>query len=224
MTRSSKRAWFFTACVAAALLFAALSVWQFERRLWKLDLIARVDARIHAAPVPVPERWDAFDAVDAEYRRVWARGVFEHDKAVLVDALTERGAGAWVMTPLMTANGIVFVNRGFVPPARERDYDRPAGMVTVTGLLRLPEPGGRFLRPNRPDAGLWYSRDVAAMARARHLGRIAPFFIDAEARAGAAYPVGGLTVVSFRNVHLIYALTWLALAGLAGFGAWRVLR
>lgn len=224
MIFSSKRAWFFTACMAAALLFAALSVWQFERRIWKLDLIARVDARIHAAPVPVSDRWDALKPTDIEYRRVWARGVFEHDKTVLVDALTGRGAGAWVMTPLATTSGTIFVNRGFVPPDRARDYDRPAGMVTVVGLLRLPEPGGRFLRPNRPDAGLWYARDVAAMARAVHLGHVAPFFIDAQAQAGVVYPAGGLTVVSFRNVHLVYALTWLALAGMAGFGAWRVLR
>lgn len=224
MTFSSKRAWFFAACVTAALLFAALSVWQFERRIWKLDLIARVDARIHAAPVPVPGRWEGLSPSDIEYRRVWVRGVFAHDKTVLVDALTERGAGAWVMTPLKTASGTVFVNRGFVPPDHARDYDRPAGVVTVVGLLRLPEPGGRFLRPNRPEAGLWYARDVVAMARTAHLGRVAPFFIDAQAQAGVAYPAGGLTVVSFRNVHLVYALTWLALAGMAGFGAWRVLR
>ena len=224
MTRASKRAWFFTACVAAALLFTALSIWQFERRLWKLDLIARVDARVHAAPVPLPQQWDALNNAQAEYRRVWVRGVFRHDKTVLVDALTELGAGAWVMTPLTTASGTVFVNRGFVPPAHKQDYDRPAGLVTVVGLLRLPEPGGRFLRPNRPEAGLWCSRDVAAMARARHLGHVAPFFVDAQAQAGAAYPVGGLTVITFRNVHLLYALTWLGLAVMAGFGAWRVLR
>src|SRR3546814_7900124 len=28
--------------------------WQVERLHWKLDLIARVDARIHAAPMPAP--------------------------------------------------------------------------------------------------------------------------------------------------------------------------
>ena len=31
-------------------------------------------------------------------------------------------------------------------------------------------------------------------------------------------PIGGLTVVRFRNAHLIYALTWFGLAGLSLFG------
>jgi surfeit locus 1 family protein len=40
-----------------------------------------------------------------------------------------------------------------------------------------------------------------------------PYFIDAEAgpeRAGQ--PIGGLTVVTFTNNHLAYAITWYTLA------------
>ena len=33
---------------------AALAAWQLHRRAWKLDLIARVEARVHAAPAPAP--------------------------------------------------------------------------------------------------------------------------------------------------------------------------
>ena len=46
---------------------------------------------------------------------------------------------------------------------------------------------------------------------------MAPYFIDADATANpGGLPVGGLTVVRFRNSHLSYALTWFALAtGLA---------
>src|SRR5262245_42515181 len=43
--------------VGAVLLFAgfcALGTWQVQRRAWKLDLIARVDQRVHAAAVPAP--------------------------------------------------------------------------------------------------------------------------------------------------------------------------
>ena len=41
------------------LVFAGLGIWQVERRSWKLDLIARVEARIDAAPVaaPGPAAW-----------------------------------------------------------------------------------------------------------------------------------------------------------------------
>ncbi len=34
--------------------FVALGIWQVERLSWKLDLIARVDQRVHAEPVPAP--------------------------------------------------------------------------------------------------------------------------------------------------------------------------
>ena len=36
--------------------FVVLVVWQLQRMAWKHDLIARVDARIHAAAVPAPSR------------------------------------------------------------------------------------------------------------------------------------------------------------------------
>lgn len=213
-------------CLIAAATFAALGVRQLERRIWKLDLIARVDARVHGAPValPPPARWSAITARDDEYRRVRLSGVFLHDRTTLVDALTERGAGAWVLAPLVTRQGIVLVNRGFVPAGHVDDFDRPPGPLSVTGLLRISEPGGRFLRPNRPETDRWYSRDVAAIAAKRKLGRVAPFFVDAGVTEPGAYPVGGMTVVRFRNAHFVYALTWLALAALAGFGAWRVYR
>ncbi len=43
-----------TALFSGFLLFAALGAWQVQRLHWKHDLIARVDARIHAAPAPAP--------------------------------------------------------------------------------------------------------------------------------------------------------------------------
>uniref|UniRef100_UPI0025F2DA71 SURF1 family protein n=1 Tax=uncultured Sphingomonas sp. TaxID=158754 RepID=UPI0025F2DA71 len=152
-----------------------------------------------------------------------------NDRGRLVDALTERGAGAWVLTPLHTADGTILVNRGFVPPDRRAPESRaaaqPSNEVTVTGLLRLTEPEGRVLRPNRPAENRWYSRDVQAIARARGLGQVAPFFIDAGAAPNpGGVPVGGLTVVRFRNTHLVYALTWFGLAALSIAGLVLVLK
>ena len=199
-------------------VFLALGTWQVQRRAWKLDLIERVEARIRAEPVapPPPAEWRHLDGQAIEYRRVRVSGRFEHDRAALVQALTERGAGFWVLTPLLQADGTtVLINRGFVPGDRRNRADRsePAGETTVTGLLRLPEPGGGFLRRNDPASDRWYSRDVAAIAAARGLGSVAPYFIDAEAAPGPGrLPVGGLTVVAFRNDHLVYALTWYTLA------------
>ncbi|AJR25698.1 MULTISPECIES: SURF1 family protein [Sphingobium] len=193
--------------------FCALGAWQVQRLAWKRDLIARVDARIHAAPVPAPRMAAKAD----EYRRVRISGRFLHDKAALVQAVTVRGAGFWVLTPLVTDRGFtVIVNRGFVPPNRRRDYMRPPGEARISGLLRLSEPGGGFLRSNDPAGDRWFSRDVAAIAAARGIGRpVADYFIDADAAADpGALPVGGLTIVAFPNNHLQYAITWFALAAM----------
>lgn len=210
-------------CVVAASGVAgltALGVWQLERRTWKLDLIDTVESRIHAAPVstPGPAAWREISAADDEYKRVTASGRFLNDRETLVQAVTERGTGFWVLTPLQTDEGFtVIINRGFVPTDRRDPATRAAGQISgetaVTGLLRLTEPKGGFLRVNHPAADRWYSRDVEAMAAARGLTDTAPYFIDADATPNpGGLPVGGLTVVAFRNSHLVYALTWFALA------------
>lgn len=197
-------------------LFTSLGIWQVERRAWKLDLIGRVEARIHAAPVTVPER---FDALEDEYRRVRVAGSFLPIRDTLVDALTERGAGFWVLTPLQTGGSVILVNRGYVPANRKTSYARPAGPVVITGLMRQSEPQGRFLRSNSPKDDRWYSRDVAAIAQRRGLPSVAPYFIDADASPNpGGYPVGGMTVVGFRNMHLVYALTWFGLAAMCAAG------
>lgn len=210
----------------------ALGTWQIERRAWKVELIARTQARVVAAPVaaPGPATWPRIDAADDEYLKVEATGRFRHDRETLVQAVTVYGAGFWVLTPLETDRGFaLLVNRGFVSGDKCAPAARAAGLVagpvTVTGLLRLTEPGGAFLRSNDPAADRWYSRDVGAIAGARKVGRAAPYFVDADAAPNpGGWPKGGLTQVAFPNSHLSYALTWYALAALTGVGLWLLVR
>ncbi|WP_267425026.1 SURF1 family protein [Methylobacterium sp. GC_Met_2] len=207
---------------AAALVFVVLvglGTWQVQRRAWKLDLIARVDARVHAPamPAPGPAEWPRIGPDDA-YRHVTVSGTFLHDRETLVQAVTERGGGFWVLTPLRRSDGSrVLINRGFVPGDRRDPATRAAGQVagetTVTGLLRVTEPKGAFLRSNAPKDDRWYSRDVASIAAARGLSDVAPYFVDADATPNpGGLPVGGLTVIAFPNSHLVYALTWYGMA------------
>jgi surfeit locus 1 family protein len=211
--------------------FIALGTWQVERRAWKLDLIARVDARVHAAPVqaPAPAQWARISAGDDEYRHVAITGTFLHDRETLVQAVTTHGSGFWVLTPLRAAAGSsVLVNRGFVPAeSRERAAraaNEPTGDITITGLLRLTEPGGGFLRRNDAANDRWFSRDVEAIAAARGLVDVAPYFVDADANPAQPLPIGGLTVIAFHNSHLVYAITWYGLALMVVGGAWLVRR
>jgi surfeit locus 1 family protein len=210
----------------------ALGVWQLERRTWKLALIDRVEQRLHAAPAPLPapSSWPAITASSDEYRRVTVTGHFVQEREALVAAVTDYGRGFWVLTPLQMADGsTVLVNRGFVPPERleasTRPEENPRQTVSVTGLLRITEPKGAFLHTNDPATDRWYSRDVAEIAAARGLSQVAPFFIDADATPNpGGYPIGGLTVVRFPNNHLIYALTWFAMAFMLAAALLRALR
>ncbi|MFW2851663.1 SURF1 family protein [Sphingomonas sp. TX0543] len=198
--------------VAAILGFVALGVWQLDRLQWKLALIRQVDAKLAAAPVPAPSATYRATAADT-YTRVVAQGRWLPARDSYVQAITVLGAGYWVMTPLETARGRILVNRGFVPTDMRGHAPAASGVARVTGLLRLDEPGGGFLRTNDPVADRWYSRDVNAIAAAKRLGPVAGWFIDAG-RNGERWPRGGLTVIAFRNSHLSYALTWFAMAAL----------
>lgn len=217
--------------------FVALGVWQLQRMSWKHALIERVDARVHAAPVPAPARdvWaDVNDERDG-YRRVELDGRFIPMPDVRAQAVTALGAGHWSMAAFRTEGGdIVLVNRGFVPLDAE-PAPPPGGRVKVIGLLRTTEPVGGFLRRNDPANERWYSRDVAAMASARGLplSSTAPFFVDAASidasvqavdhdAAPARWPRAGMTVVRFRDPHLSYALTWFGMALLTAFAASRL--
>jgi len=213
--------------------FSSLGTWQLQRRIWKLDLIAQVEAQLAKPPLAVAGRsqWGRIGP-EAAYLPVMLQGDYLHASETLVQAMTALGSGFWVITPLQMADGtVVLVNRGFVDPAHRTPASRaagqPVGPVTVSGLLRLSEPGGRFLRPNEPLEDRWFSRDVAAIAEARNLpaGKLVPYFIDADtAPLPGGWPVAGLTVVKFRNTHLVYAGTWYALALLSVVAAWLLLR
>ncbi len=196
--------------------------------------MAQVDQRVHAKEIAAPtsDQWPQLTASHAEYRRVRMDGVFMSGQDTLVQAVTGRGSGFWVMTPLRLADDtVVLVNRGFVPPEATRAIAPPSTDAqqrsTVTGLLRMSQPDGAFLRQNDPQNQRWYSRDVQAIAKAKGLGLVAPYFVDADASAAPSAgttanstPVGGLTVIVFHNNHLVYALTWYTLAAMVAGAAW----
>lgn len=210
--------------------FMALGIWQVKRLAWKEDLIARVDARVHAEAVEAPgqKAWAAISEEQHEYLHVRLSGQYRGQAVALVAAATQEGQGYWLMAPLQRHDGSwVYVNQGFVPQSERQAASQgaytPAGPVTVEGLLRLSHPGGGVLRDNVPAEDRWYSRDVAAMAAQHGLTPVAPYFVDAQA-GGAELPVAGLTVIHFRNNHRVYAITWFALAAGMMLAARLVLR
>jgi surfeit locus 1 family protein len=203
----------------ALVICLALGGWQIERLFWKQDMIAQREAAVTAALAAVPNTFS--EARGMEFRHVSDEGVFLNDKEIYLGATSEGGGqGYQVLTPLLEPGGrVVFVNRGYIPSELKDPAKRALGQITgtvrVQGLLRLP-PAGRpnwFLPDNRPDLNYWFWVDLTAMSAADKLGRVAPFYIDADATPNpGGWPKGGVTRLTLPNNHLQYAITWFSLA------------
>jgi len=223
------------ALVALATLMA-LGTWQLERKAWKEALVATLTQRLAGPPaeLPAPATWDRLDRDADEFRRVTFAAELLHGQEALVYTAGSglradvSGPGYWVFTPARRPDGsIVMVNRGFVPEGRRdaasRSEGQLAGTVEIVGALRWPEARGLFTPADNPQRNLWFVRDHLAIAAAKGVGPVAPFFTDQE----APLPPGGLPrpgklAPNLPNNHLQYALTWygLALVLLVVFVVW----
>jgi surfeit locus 1 family protein len=212
-----------TVLAAVFVALVLLGNWQVRRYHLKLRVAHDITTRVHAPPVaaPGPTQWPRIADSHLQYLHIDLHGHFIGHQT-LVRGSSPQGYGYWAMAPLRTDSGfIVLVNRGYVPPGSTSASAKiapPAGDVTLTGLLRQTEPRGGFLRRNQPGKGLWYSRDVVALAAADHLpaDQVAPYFVDADAPATNAgsprWPMPGLTSIHIYNHSFGYAVTWYLLA------------
>ncbi|WP_336293839.1 SURF1 family protein [Bartonella sp. CB169] len=220
-------------CISAFIIFSALGVWQIQRLKWKTDLITSANQRIHLTPTEAPSKnqWKYVTFEKDEYRPVVITGKLLKNKNIFVTAVAQNTSGYWVLTPLQTDDdALTFVNRGFIPMDVRHHFQQSeqpntndtanihsaenVEQTTIIGLLRMSEKNGVFPRKNNPDNNLWYARDLPAMAQKLGLSIVAPYFIDAgkATTPQANFPITGLTVVHFRNNHLVYAITWFVLA------------
>lgn len=208
---------FTIACVLVFAFLCFLGFWQLERLQWKLALIAQVDGNMAAAPVSLDEIL-AMDGRAAQYRHVTLQGHFDHAKESYVFT-TDAGAAVYhVLTPFTADDGrVLMVDRGEVPKDKlapaSRAAGNAAGETQVTGVWRTPDAPGNFTPP--PDAAnrIWYARDLEGIAAANHLQLAAPVVVEADAAPNpGGWPQGGKTVVTFRNQHLSYAVTWFGIA------------
>lgn len=208
----------------AILMLVALGTWQVERLRWKEALIAMIDLRVSADPLPLDAIEAKFAAEsDVDYWPVRASGVFLHQSERHFLATHDGRSGFFVYSPLGLDDGrFVFVNRGFVPyelkDAGTRAAGQVAGRVTVRGLARNPlHDKPSFIVPDNDEGGnIFFWKDLEAMARTAGLpagAEVLPFFIDAGAAAvPGGWPFGGVTRVDLPNNHLQYAVTWYGLA------------
>jgi surfeit locus 1 family protein len=204
------------AAVIATAILIGLGVWQLQRLQWKLALIAEVNGHMTAPPLTLSEALkDSADAM--QYRRVALEGHFDNAKEAYVFTTAAGGEAVYhVLTPFLTDDGhSLLVDRGYVPKEKLDPATRTSveGATRLVGVWRVPDAPGTFTPAPDTAHRIWYSRDLKGIAAADRIQLAASVVIEADATPNpGGWPKGGQTVVSFRNEHLSYAVTWFGLA------------
>jgi surfeit locus 1 family protein len=192
-----------------------LGVWQLHRLTWKRDLIAQVNRTLTSPPLALDAALKLGKA--AEYHKVALTGRFDHAKEGFVYGIANGAPVYHVLTPFTTVDGrVLLVDRGIIPQEKRDPKTRQAGnseaVQNLVGVWRKPDPPEPMAPAADNGERIWLSRDITWIARVDHITFAAPAVIEADATPNpGGWPKGGQTVVSFRNEHLQYAITWFAL-------------
>ena len=223
----SARARLLTLVLVSLVVVAGLSslgFWQLRRLAWKEALIADVETRAKAPATPLSDDWTQLTPDHDEYRHVTLTGIFAKGRSAYLFATPlhprpgQDTPGLLVVTPMLLADDrITLVERGFIgaqdaPALEKADNMAPIAPVTISGLLRFDE-APRWFQPADDVANrVFYTREVAAIAKSLGIAHAAPFIVDADAGAPVNGPEPGQTRITFPNNHLEYAFTWFGLA------------
>ena len=193
------------AAVFAVLI--GLGIWQAQRLTWKQELLAEMEARIKAAPVALPV---VIDRERDAYLPVKATGTITTDELHVLVSQKTVGAGYRIISAFGTGGRRVLLDRGFVKLV-DKDAAREAVEATVVGNLHWPQEVDSYTPEPDEAAGIWFARDVDAMAEA--LGT-EPVMIIVRSTSDAAQDVAPLPIdgAGIPNDHLQYAITWFSLA------------
>ena len=205
-------------------LLLSLGFWQLRRLEWKQGLIAEIEARIDAPAVALP---DAPDRETDRFLPVRIEGRTTGQEVYVVTSAQDFGPGYRLISAFETGDGRrILVDEGFIRTG-EKDVERPPSDMTVTGNLHWPVESDRFTPAPEGPTGIWYARDVDAIAAG--LGT-EPVLVVARTVTGSDARATPLPVATtgMSNDHLGYAVQWFGLAlvwaGMTVFLLWRIHR
>ncbi len=203
-------------------LLVSLGAWQLQRLAWKEGVLAEIESRIAADPVPLPA---APTADRDKYLPVIVEGDFVGEDVAVLVSLPKVGPAYRLVASFKTAEGRrIMVDRGAVPVAN-RSRAMPATSVTLLGNLHWPDEVDRWTPQPDREAGIWYGRDLAAMAEEL---RTEPVLVVAREASNNDPPATPLPVTTegIPNSHLGYAVQWFGLAAVWAvmtlFLLWRI--
>lgn len=202
--------------LCAIVILCALGTWQVQRLQWKEGVLAQIESARAAGPQDIK-----FQDIEGEgsvplYARLRGRyGAISFS----VGPRTYGGVvGFHSLVPFMLEDGgAVLVNRGWVPQGQEENLKTPQGIVSLSGLLRLPERDNPFVPQNNPEKGAWFRADPVQMAQVAGVTSIAPMvmYVESESPESASLqPVRAAAKWTPPNDHLQYALFWFSMAGI----------
>ncbi len=214
--------------VIGVAILIGLGVWQLERKVENVHMLAGIAALQGAPPQPlgaILHRFDGHpDSLDFNRVETPCPALFA-GPSVRLYSLTDAGPGWRTIVACPVSGGpygSILVDRGFTPqdPSQTRPpalvVTGPVNTVPVIGVLRRA-PAPNFADPkHRMGEGDWFGRDLPGMASALHAANPAPVFLILESpAAGPGAPPGGPKPVPLPvevRDNLQYAFTWFGLA------------
>lgn len=197
-----------------------LGFWQVRRLHWKEAMLAEIQARIDGTPQPLPARVEP----SMKYLPVTVEGRSTGQEILVLSGTRESGGGYRVIEGFVTDAGRrIMVDRGFIPED-DRHAARPATDLTVIGNLHFPQEAGSATPAPNLTEGIWFARDVPAMAAQL---QTEPVLVVARAVEGDPQGIEPqpITITGIPNNHLEYAWTWFMLAAVwAGMTAYLISR
>ena len=211
------------ATVIALAILIALGNWQLKRLTWKLNLLAHVAALQTAPAQPLDQVLvKVAKGEDGDLIRVTVTCTgLAAARYVELYSVREAGAGLRLISSCTLATGpyrSILVDRGFVSDqisARPVVDDHDTTPIAIIGLLRKPDRPTFVTPPNDLAGNHWYSRDIAAMAKALGGIKPAPLTLMAETSSNPEWKALNPAPLptEIPNRHLEYAWTWFGLAG-----------
>lgn len=205
--------------IGAAIL-VSLGVWQLQRLELKEAKLAAIEGMLVAAPVPLPQ---GVSAGQDRYRGVTVSGRFTGEAIFKLDSLKDEGPGKRVIAVFEMEGGRrVLVDRGIWLDGTEA-HPEAAHLAEVVGNLDWPQESDSYTPPPDPKTGLWFSRDVPAMAAAL---KSEATLIVARGPTGDGIMPMPVDTSAIPNNHWQYAVTWFSLAlawlGMTAALLWRI--
>lgn len=201
-------------------ILLSLGFWQLRRLDQKTAQLTEIQAGIDAAPVPLPGVIDP----SMKYLPVIVAGRTTGQEILVLSGTREGGGGYNVVSAFVTDDGRrILLDRGFI----EQDYrkaERPPTDLTVAGNLHWPQDKNSATPEPDRATGIWFARDVPAMAAALDTQPVLVVAAEAQGDTQGIQPMP-VTIEGIPNSHLSYAVQWFLFAATcAGMTAWLIWR